>query len=369
MILTRPSVLIDRGALRHNLAQVSRHAPKSRVWAVVKADAYGHGMESVATALSGVDGLAVARVEEALRLREAGLTKPILVLAGAMLADEVDVAERHHLELALHQDEQIALLERKRSTRPIRVWVKVDTGMHRLGFHPRSVPAVLERLRNRAGVTPLAGLMTHLANADDPDDALSDLQCERLRALACAGEVLNIGNSGGILAFPASRVAWVRPGIMLYGSSPLTGRNASELGLRPVMTLHARLMAVRRQRQGDRIGYGGTYSCPQDMDVGFAAIGYGDGYPRHAPTGTPVLVAGRRASLVGRVSMDSIALDLRTVPGTAVGDQVILWGRGLPVEEIAEWAGTISYELFCGVTVRVRKEYVDSPSTNVTPTD
>ena len=353
-----PRAVIDHSALRHNLALVRRRAPDSRIWAVVKANAYGHGMAPVATTLEAADGLAVARVEEGVRLREAGIARPILVLEGVLFEDELAVARKLGLELALHQPGQIALLERTRTARPLRVWVKVDTGMHRLGFDPEAALALLARLDADPGVEKPVGLMTHLAQADDTGDPLTPLQCERLRALDPAAKYpLSIGNSAGILAFPTSRTHWVRPGIMLYGASPLMGRSAAELGLLPVMGLEARLIAVRALRRGDRIGYGGTYVCPEDMPVGVAAIGYGDGYPRHAPTGTPVLVGGRRASLVGRVSMDMINIDLCGLPAAGVGDPVILWGEGLPVDEVAAWAGTIPYELLCQVTPRVRMEH------------
>lgn len=354
-----PRALIDHSALRDNLAVVRRHAPDSRVWAVIKANAYGHGMLEAAAALGSADGFAVARVAEGVRLREAGIAAPLLVLEGAVFADELAAAAEHRLELALHQPEQVALLEQARLPRPVRVWIKLDTGMHRLGFDPEDVPALLTRLEHSPEVDGLPpGLMTHLANADDPRDGLTAMQCDRLRALDPAARyTLSIGNSAGILACPAARTHWVRPGIMLYGSSPLIGRTAAELDLRPVMTLETRLIAVRNLRRGDAIGYGGTYLCPQDMPVGVAAIGYGDGYPRHAPAGTPVLVGGRPAPLVGRVSMDMINIDLRSVPDAAVGDPVTLWGDGLPVDEIAEHAGTISYELLCHVTARVLMEH------------
>ena len=352
-----PRAVIDHAALRHNLGQVRRHAPASRVWAVMKSVAYGHGMAQAAKSLAGADGFAVARTEEAVRLREAGVKKAILVIAGALARDELDAAVHHRLELGVHQEEQLGLLERVGAEQALKIWVKVDTGMHRLGLDPETVPGVLERLNACPGVQAPVGLMTHLANADDPRDPLSETQCRGLRALAGPGQPLNIGNSGGILAFPASRTDWVRPGIMLYGASPFGGVSAASLGLTPVMTLATRLIAVRRLRRGDRIGYSGTFRCPEDMPVGVAAIGYGDGYPRHAPTGSPALVGGRRVPLMGRVSMDSITLDLRTVPTARPGDEVVLWGRGLPAEEIARRAGTISYELFCGVTGRVRKEH------------
>ncbi|MCG6862056.1 MAG: alanine racemase [Chromatiaceae bacterium] len=360
-----PRAVIDHSALRHNLAIVRRHAPNSRVWAVVKANGYGHGMAQVAAGLATADGLAVARVEEGVCLREAGIAKPILVLEGVLFKHELAAAHEHGLELALHRRGQVELLAETRLARPLRVWIKVDTGMHRLGVDPQRVPALLAELSANPGIEGPVGLMTHLANADDTEDGLTQLQCERLRALDSSGNYsLSIGNSAGILAFPASRTHWIRPGIMLYGASPLIGRTAGDLELRPVMTLQTRLIAVRSLRQGNAIGYGGTYVCPEDMPVGVAAIGYGDGYPRHAPVGTPVLVGGHRASLVGRVSMDMINIDLRGLPAATVGDTVTLWGEGLSVDVVAERAGTISYELLCSVTARVRKEHRSRTTTS-----
>jgi len=360
-----PRAIIDHAALRHNLACVRCLAPDSRIWAVVKANGYGHGMVEVGTSLGAANGLAVARVGEGICLREAGITKPILVMEGFLFEDELAAARAHGFELALHQPEQVTLLERTRTTGPLRVWIKIDTGMHRLGFDPQEVPALLARLHAAPQVAGPVGLMTHLANADTPHDPLTQLQCERLRELdPSARHHLSIGNSAGILACPASRTHWVRPGTMLYGASPLLGQTAAELGLRPVMRLTTRLIAVRALRRGDALGYGGAYVCPQDMPVGVAAIGYGDGYPRHAPVGTPVLVGGRRAPLAGRVSMDMINIDLRGLPAARVGDPVTLWGPDLPVDEIAERAGTISYELLCRVTSRVRMEHLKEKTTN-----
>jgi len=357
-MLSAPRALIDHAALRHNLEVARSRAPGSRVWAVVKANAYGHGMVQIAGSLTNADGFAVARVEEGLDLREAGVKRPILVLEGAVFQEEVELAARHDLEICLHGNEQLAMLERLASVRPIRVWIKVDTGMHRLGVPPWDVQPVMERLVRLRKIAELAGLMTHLANADDPSDPLSHRQCEGLRALAVGGDQpLSIGNSAGILTCPASRTHWVRPGIMLYGASPVTGWPAAELDLKPVMTLTTRLIAVKRLRRGDAVGYGGTWVCPEDMPVGVVGIGYGDGYPRHAPSDTPVLVRGHRVPLVGRVSMDMISVDLRGLPEARVGDPVTLWGEGLPVDEIAQRAGTISYELLCRITGRVRLDH------------
>jgi alanine racemase len=356
-----PRARIDLAALVHNLAVVRRFAPHSRIWAVIKADAYGHGMVAVARALQGADGLAVARVAEAIALREAGIDRSLLVLEGAASRGEMLAAARHGVQLAVHREGQVpwvqdcAGLDR---AAPLGLWVKVDTGMHRLGLDPMAVPQVLSRLAACPGARVL-GLMTHLANADVPEDPLSEAQCSRLQALAADGGLaLSVGNSAGVLAVAASRTDWVRPGIMLYGASPLAGQSAASLGLRPVMTLATQLIAVQHLKRGDAIGYGGTWCCPEDMPVGIAAAGYADGYPRHAPPGTPVLVRGRPCPLVGRVSMDMIHLDLRPLPGARPGDSVTLWGEGLPVEEVAGRAGTISYELLCRVTPRVPREQV-----------
>jgi alanine racemase len=359
--ITGPRARIDLSALAHNLGVARRLAPHSRICAVVKADAYGHGMVAVARALQGADGLAVARVSEAIALREAGIARPLLVLEGAGSREELLAAVRHGIQMAVHREGQVAWVEEcagLADRAPLGLWVKVETGMHRLGLDPGAVPDVLERLGACRGAR-VRGLMTHLANADTPEDPLSEGQCRRLQAVGAGrGLALSIANSAGLLAVAASRTDWVRPGIMLYGASPLSGQSAADLGLRPVMTLVTELIAVQALRRGDAIGYGGTWQCPEDMSVGIAAVGYADGYPRHAPHGTPVLVRGCPCSLVGRVSMDMIHVDLRPLPDARPGDPVTLWGEGLPVEEVAGRAGTISYELLCRVTYRVPREQV-----------
>jgi len=360
-----PRALIDHAALRHNLAQVRAAAPGRRVWAVLKADAYGHGLPQVAETLAQADGFAVARVEEALRLREGGVHRPLLVLGGFFDRDQLKVASRHRLDVVLHQHYQLALLESTPLERPVRTWLKVDTGMHRLGFHLDEAGAAARRLAACPGCAGAPCWMTHLADADDLADRLTSQQTRLMRSVADPGAELSIANSAGVLGWPETHAHWVRPGIMLYGVSPFLNEVGSQRGLLPVMTLEARLIARRTLRRGERVGYGGTYVCPQDMPGGVVAIGYGDGYPRHAPSGTPVLVNGSRVPLVGRVSMDLVIVDLRSRPDARVGDSVVLWGRGLPVEEVAAMAGTIGYELLTGVTRRVRFEHCNGSEEGV----
>ena len=348
-------VVIDLGALRHNLAVARRAAPNSRIMAAVKANGYGHGLVRVARALNEADAFGVAAINEALELREAGITQPVALLEGFFHADELALIARHDLDVVLHHLPQLEALERfTSSSSPITVWLKVDTGMHRLGFPPEQVAPVRERLLALGERIRLRGFMTHFANADDLDDPTTQRQMEMFaKATSMFDGERAIANSAGLLGWPQSHADWVRPGIMLYGASPFVGRTGEQEGLRPVMTLHSELIAVNALNKGDAVGYGGTWICPEPMKVGVVAIGYGDGYPRHVPAGIPVLVNGKRVPLVGRVSMDMITVDLRTQPDARVGDPVVLWGEGLPVEEITESAGTISYDLLCRITRRV----------------
>jgi alanine racemase len=356
--MPRPThIVIDHGALRHNLHLVRRAAPGRRVMAVVKADGYGHGVTRVARTLAaaGADGFGVASPAEAEILRRGGIHQPITLLEGHFEDADLDRVAQLGLGLMIHHQWQVQSLMRARPRRPVRVWIKVDTGMHRLGFVPEELPAVVRRLGSCAAVAAPLGLASHLACADQPDNADTQRQIRRFGSLSRGWPgVLSLANSAAVLAWPAAQVGWLRPGIMLYGVSPFPDRAASGHGLRPVMHFRSRLIAVRRCAAGDRIGYGGTWVCPEPMPVGVVAAGYGDGYPRHAPSGTPVLVGGTRVPLIGRVSMDMIGVDLRPRSEAKVGDPVVLWGEGLPVEEIAAAAGTIAYELLCLVTPRVR---------------
>lgn len=354
--MTHPTrALIDLAALRHNHSRARHSAPHSRTLAVVKANAYGHGLMTVAKALQGrADGLALTYTEEAAHLRSAGVDMPIVLLQG--FADGTDLRRVCELGLdtVVHHQEQVRALQVERLERPVRVWLKVDTGMHRLGFTPERAAKVYQCLQDCPSVAAPLRLMTHLANAEDQTDSTTQEQLRRFREVTRRFEAQHsIANSAGVLGWPDSHAEWNRPGVMLYGSSPFVSGSGVDLDLRPVMTLSSRLVAINQQRRGARLGYGGLWSCPQDMPVGVVAAGYGDGYPRHAASGTPVLVKGRRVPLVGRVSMDMITLDLRTCPEAQVGDPVVLWGRGLPVEEVARSAGTISYELLAQVTRRV----------------
>lgn len=355
----RAHATVDAAALRHNLARVREYAWGRRVIAAIKADAYGHGALHAAAALAEADAFAVATVDEALQLRWAGVRHPLVVLSAALDTDDLAACGEHDLQPVIHDAVQLEALTGYGS-RELTVWFKLDTGMHRLGFPAEDAPALYRRLREATDAR-LAGWMTHLACADDPADPATDAQIRRFHAalLELPGE-RSIANSAGIVSWPESHADNVRPGIMLYGASPLVGREGPEFDLRPVMTLTAPLIARKQVVAGAPIGYGATWRAPEDMPIGVIAIGYGDGYPRHTRNGTPVLLRGRRVPLVGRVSMDLINVDLRDCPEAEVGDTAVLWGEGLPADEIARAAGTIAYELFCRLTSRVDFTHVDS---------
>ncbi|MCU0977504.1 MAG: alanine racemase [Steroidobacteraceae bacterium] len=346
--------VIDTAALRHNLGRVRELAPRSKVLAVIKANAYGHGSVPSAVALAGADGFAVARLEEAVALRAAGLRHRIVLLEGVFGTDGLRQAAHHRLDLCVHEPEQLAMLDAWRGDHEFSVWVKVDTGMNRLGFKPAQFPRALSRLSACAAVAKPLTLVTHLANADDRDDATTREQLDLFGRLTAGvpGE-RSIANSAGTLGWEASRADWVRPGLMLYGVSPFSDTTGQGLGLRPAMRLETTVIAVKDVEAGERVGYGGAWTAPRRSRLAVAAAGYGDGYPRNTPSGTPVLVNEQRAELVGRVSMDMITIDVTHLPRVLVGDVVVLWGGGVPVEQVARAAGTIPYELICGVSQRV----------------
>ncbi|MEO6365522.1 MAG: alanine racemase, partial [Luteimonas sp.] len=323
--------------------------------AVVKADGYGHGLERVARALEGADSFGVAALSDAERLRAVGLSQPIVLLSGFDEADDLPQLRRLNVETVVHHATQLQMLEQAGAGDPIRCWLKVDTGMHRLGFAPDTVRDVHARLSALPGVAGDIVLMSHFASSDEFDKPQTREQM-RLFAEATSGLAgsRSLANSAAVLGWPDAHGDWVRPGGALYGVSAVEGKTGEDFGLRPAMTLSTRLLAVNRIRQGERIGYGATWQCPEDMPVGVAAIGYGDGYPRRAPAGTPVMVNGRQADIIGRVSMDLMTIDLRGQPDAETGDPVMLWGPGLPVETVGMAAGTIGYELICSITRRVR---------------
>lgn len=349
--MSRPiQARIDAAALAHNLRVIRKHSA-SRIMAVIKADAYGHGLLRAAAALEEADGFGLLNIRDALCVRAAGHRQPILLLEGCFDANDMALAAEHSLSCVIHSDWQLDLLDAYPKRAALDVWLKINTGMNRLGFNPEDTPAVMARLRGHAAVGNIV-LMTHFANADEargiaaPLDLFMDISAQyRLpRSLA---------NSAALFRYPQTHGEWVRPGLVLYGASPFAETSAASLGLKPVMTLSSRVIAVRELRAGDEVGYGGSFRAEQFMRVGIVACGYADGYPRHAGTGTPVLVAGQRTRTLGRVSMDMLCVDLSALPGAGVGSEVVLWGDGLPVEEIARAAGTISYELMCGLTARV----------------
>jgi alanine racemase len=350
---------IDTEALRHNLGVVRSLAPGSRIVSVVKADAYGHGADRVLAGLADSDVLAVATVGELRALRAAGWGGRLLLLEGFAGDDEYDVVSETGAEYVVHHESQLERLAARGGHPGRPVWLKMDTGMHRLGFPIDRLQELVPRLKALAGgEAPV--LMSHFASADDPDDPLTRTQLERFEAATRDIDApVSLANSAGLLNVPESRREYVRPGILLYGISPLPNRTGADHGLKPVMTLSARLLAVNTVAAGERVGYGGRFRCPETMHIGVAGVGYGDGYPRAVPDGTPVLLNGRRALVAGRVSMDLLTLDLRGHEDAQVGDEVVLWGEGLPVEEVAEAAGMIPYELVCGVTGRVRRLSVE----------
>ena len=353
--------LVDTAALRHNLGTVRAYAPGAKVMAVVKANAYGHGLVSTALALADADSFAVARLEEGIALRSAGIRAPIVLLEGVFSAEQLSEAAHHNFELVVHDPLQLKLLEAHRGAERLSLWIKVDTGMNRLGFTPEAFRPALERLRALTVPALELRVMTHLARADELKQPMTGVQLTRFQkalnesnvATGPQRLVTSIGNSAAILGWPNAQGDWVRPGLALYGVSPFGDETAYTHGLKPVMTLETTVLTVREVKRGETVGYAGAWRAERDSTIAILAAGYGDGLPRHLTNGTPVLIGGARYELVGRVSMDMIAVDVTGAPKVITGNKAIIWGEGLPVEEIAVHAGTIPYELLCGVSQRV----------------
>lgn len=357
--MTRPSqVVIDKQALKHNLQRVRELAPTSKIMAIIKADAYGHGLVRVAQTLSDADAFGVACLEEAEQLKAAAINNPVVLLEGPHKAIDLPRIVELRLDIVIHNELQLQILEQANLNEPLQVWLKIDTGMHRLGIPVNKVTNVLERLLNCPNVKPEPRLMTHFATANDKNNPLTQQQLERFNQLCDSLDFeKTIANSAAIINFSEAHVDWVRPGLMLYGVSPMKEDRADKHGLKSVMTLESEIISIQHLSKDDTVGYGATWQCPEDMPVGVIAAGYGDGFPRHAKSGTPILVNGARCSLIGRASMDMLTVDLRNQPETRIGDKVILWGGSLPIEEIAQYADTIPYELMCGVHKRL--EFVE----------
>ena len=342
---------ISMVALQHNLTVVRRHAQRSSVFAVLKANAYGHGVTRVARGLGSADGIALLEIDDAVRLRAAGYAKRLALLEGVFDVAELGVAAKCNLTIVIHDREQLRMLDAAPLDARLDVLLKINTGMNRLGYTPDAAGDAIAQLAGHRAVGQVT-LMTHFATADDPHGVAWQLQ--RFDAIAAGCNLPHcVANSAALVRYPQTHRDWVRPGIMLYGCSPFPDVSAVELGLQPVMTLTSEIIAVQALQPGDRVGYGGIFEATQSMRVGIVACGYADGYPRHAPGGTPVLVGGYRARTVGRVAMDMLCVDLTGIEAARIGAPVTLWGKGLPADEVAHCAGTVSYELLCALAPRV----------------
>lgn len=352
--MSRPIVAtVDLAALRHNLAIVRKHARQSRVLAVVKADAYGHGVMRVARALSnaGVDGFALLELDAAIALREAGYQQRLVLLEGVFDVGELALLARHRIDTVVHCAEQVAMLKRAPAGTKIDVLLKLNTGMNRLGFREAEFPAALAALRANDMVGGMT-LMTHFANADDARGVAWQMSVFE-RGTQGVDLPRTLANSAAIIRYPHTHADWVRPGIMLYGATPFADVSAAQLGLKPVMTLTSEIIAVQTLQAGDTVGYGGAYTATRETRIGVVACGYADGYPRHAPSGTPVRVGDAITTTVGRVSMDMLCVDITGLRDARIGSRVTLWGIGNPVDDVAAAAGTVGYELLCAVAPRV----------------
>jgi alanine racemase len=343
---------ISSAALAHNLGVARAQAGAAKIWAVVKANAYGHGLRRAVGALGEADGFAILDLVEALTLRAAGVSKPILMLEGFFKAEDIATVARQRLTPVIHSMAQVEMLEKTAVEGKLGVYLKVNSGMNRLGFTVDNVRLAWNALKAHPAVESVT-LMTHFADADGETGVAGQLQWfnEMTQAFEAPR---SLANSAALLRFPEeTRADWVRPGIMLYGCSPFGFKTAEDIGLKPAMTLTSEIIGVQNLQPGERVGYGQTYEAGQEMTIGIVACGYADGYPRHAPSGTPVLVAGQRTRTVGRVSMDMLCVDISDIPEAYVGTPVTLWGEGLPADEVASSAGTVSYQLLCALAPRV----------------
>ena len=351
---------IDPNALLHNIKRIREFASSQKVIAMVKANAYGCGLPAVIPILDGhVDGFGVACLEEALAIREIGSRSECILLEGVFSPDDYHIVAEQQFQCVIHHQQQIKWLLATPLSKKIKVWVKVDTGMHRLGFQPEAVSDVMTAIESCPWVEDELVVMTHFACADNPSDPFNLLQCARFHALKFPHKTVqqSLANSAAIIAMPEVHADIVRPGIMLYGASPFPGTTAKELGLKPVMMFKTMIIAINHYQIGERVGYAGLWTAQRPSIIGVLAVGYGDGYPRHISANTPVCVNGETVPIVGRVSMDMITIDLTDCKNRiAIGDEVELWGNAVPIEVIAQSAGTIPYELMCQITSRVYRQ-------------
>jgi alanine racemase len=360
---TRPiQASIHLDALRHNLQLARSLAPGAKVMAVVKANAYGHGLLHAAEGLKRADGFAVLGLNEALSLREAGFSQTLLLLEGVFSANELLLASQHDITPVIHCTQQIDMLEKITLSKPVSVFLKMNTGMNRLGFRPPDYRIALERLslcRNVMGIDRKEiTLMTHFATADEEQGIAAPLQTFR-QVTENVNYPVSLANSAALLLYPESHSDWVRPGIMLYGATPISGTPASSYGLKPAMSLASEIIAVQELEIGESVGYGQRFTATHKTRVGIVACGYADGYPRHAPSGTAIAVDGQLTQTLGRVSMDMLFADITDLPQANIGSRVELWGQQVPVDTVAEAAGTVGYELLCAVAPRVPIEVVE----------
>lgn len=355
--MSRPTkATIDLQALSHNLQVVKGFAPNSKILAMIKADAYGHGLLRVAEGLQGADAFGVACSEEALACRNAGIRTPIVLMEGPLTADEIPLSQQHDFHLVVHHPSQIDMLKAAVIKKPIEVWLKIETGMHRLGFLPYKFKQAYQWCLENPERIKAIHFMTHFAEAEAADPSRTQKQLEEFLCITkgLPGQ-RSLANSAGIIGWPTAHADWVRPGIMLYGISPIPGKIGNDYNLKPVMQFKSQLIAVKDCQAGDRVGYGGTWTAGKAMKLGVVAVGYGDGYPRHIPNGAPVVVAGHVLPIVGRISMDMLTVDCSNYPTAKIGDDVELWGSQLPVERVAAAADTIAYECVTQVTGRVER--------------
>lgn len=357
------TAVIDLNALRNNIDVIKKMAPNSKILAMVKRNAYGHGAVKISQILekeNKANTFGVACLNEAITLHDAGIKTPILMLKGFVDAEELKIIDKYKFATLIHNNEQLDILEKTKLNNPLTVWLKIDSGMHRLGFQKNLAENAYKRLMNNEQVTKPLFLMTHMSDADSPEKPKTENQLKAFAEITANFQGLKtIANSATIITHKEAHADVVRPGITMFGVSPFADKTVLEYGFQPVMTLESTLIAIQHLAKGETVGYGSTWTAPEEMRIGIVNTGYGDGYPRTSKTPPMVMINNKKGPLVGRVAMDMLNVDLRTIPEAKVGDRVTLWGKGLPIEEVASHLGTVPYELFCQLTQRVIYKYIN----------